>query len=67
VKSAVLDIGTYPTIEAISLERYDTGFELIVSTVKIERDTAREALTVPKRRTFFSVLTPFVHALIVEI
>lgn len=41
LKTAVLDIGTYPTIEAISLERYEIGFELVVSDIRIDRDTVR--------------------------
>lgn len=41
MKTAVLDIGTYSTIEALSLERYEIGFELIVRDVRIDRDTVR--------------------------
>lgn len=46
-KTAVLDIGTYSTIEPISLERYEIGFELIVRDIRIDRDTVRVTFSDP--------------------
>lgn len=56
-KTAVLDVGTYSTIEPISLERYETGYTLVVRDVRIDRDTVRLLFSDPASETKTGVAT----------